>query len=40
MFNILRVRVGPYRILYHVYDDELLVAIIAVKRRVEDTYKK
>jgi len=35
-----RVRVGPYRILYDVDDDELVIAIIAVKRRAEDTYKK
>ncbi len=35
-----RVRVGPWRILYDVYDEELAVAIIAVKRRWEDTYKK
>ena len=35
-----RVRVGPYRILYDVYDGELVVAIIAVKRRAEDTYRK
>jgi mRNA interferase RelE/StbE len=35
-----RVREGPYRILYDVDDDELLVAIIAVKRRGKDTYKK
>jgi len=35
-----RVRVGSYRILYDIDDDELAVAIIAVKRRAEDTYKK
>jgi len=35
-----RVRMGPYRILYDVDDGELVVAIIAVKRRAEDTYKK
>ena len=35
-----RVRVGPYRIFYDAHDDELTVAIIAVKRRAEDTYKK
>ncbi len=35
-----RVRVGPYRILYDAHDDEMVVAIIAVKRRAENTYKK
>ncbi len=35
-----RVRVGSYRILYDVDDDEPAVAIIAVRRRAEDTYKK
>jgi mRNA interferase RelE/StbE len=35
-----RVRVGPYRIFYDANDDELAIAIIAVKRRAEDTYKR
>lgn len=35
-----RVRVGYYRILYDVDDGEQAVAIIAVKRRSEDTYRK
>ena len=34
------VRVGPYRMLYDVYDGELVVAIMAVKRRAGDTYRK
>lgn len=35
-----RLRVGPYRIFYDAHDDELTVAIIAIKRRSEDTYRK
>ena len=35
-----RIREGSFRVLYDVDDEEKLVAIIAVKRRQEDTYKK
>lgn len=35
-----RVRAGAWRILYDVDDDELVVAVIAVKRRAEDIYRK
>ena len=34
-----RIRVGDYRIVYDVYDDEKLVVILQVVRRSETTYK-
>jgi len=34
-----RIRVGNWRIIYHVNDDERLVTIVAVRRRREDTYR-
>ena len=37
--DIFRIRVGDYRIVYKVYDDEMLVLIGRVVRRGEDTYK-
>ena len=33
-----RIRVGPYRIVYDVYDDRALVVILKVARRSETTY--
>lgn len=35
-----RCRVGQYRILYHVSDDERLVVIARVARRGESTYRR
>ena len=34
-----RIRVGNWRIIYHIDDDERLVTVVAVKRRREDTYR-
>ena len=34
-----RVRVGSYRVVYSVYDDEELVVILQVGRRDEGTYR-
>ncbi|MFQ5399721.1 MAG: type II toxin-antitoxin system RelE/ParE family toxin [Anaerolineae bacterium] len=37
--NIYRIRIGNYRIIYKVYDEEKLVLIGRVVRRSEITYK-
>jgi mRNA interferase RelE/StbE len=34
-----RIRVGRWRVIYHINDRERLVTIVAVKRRREDTYR-
>ncbi len=34
-----RIRVGHWRVIYHINDRERLVTIVAVKRRREDTYR-
>ena len=34
-----RIRVGSWRIIYHISDQENLVTIIDVKRRRENTYR-
>jgi mRNA interferase RelE/StbE len=34
-----RIRVGSYRVVYEVYDDENLVLILQVVRRTEATYR-
>ena len=34
-----RIRVGNWRVIYHISDREHLVTIVAVKRRREDTYR-
>jgi mRNA interferase RelE/StbE len=34
-----RIRVGSYRVVYEVYDDENLVLILQVVRRTEATYQ-
>lgn len=34
-----RIRVGPYRIVYDVYDDQQLVVILKADRRRESTYR-
>ena len=34
-----RIRVGPFRIVYNIYDDRKLVIIIRVVRRSETTYR-
>ena len=35
-----RVRAGPYRIVYDIYEDQSLVVILKVTRRNETTYKR
>ena len=35
-----RIRVGPYRIIYSIYDGEKVVVIDKVDRRKERTYKR
>ena len=34
-----RIRVGNYRVVYEIYDDENLVLILQVARRTETTYR-
>ena len=34
-----RVRVGPYRIIYDIHDEEALVVVLKVDRRRETTYR-
>jgi len=34
-----RIRVGQYRVVYHINDEERLVIVVCVARRTEDTYK-
>ncbi|HTY26415.1 MAG TPA: type II toxin-antitoxin system RelE/ParE family toxin [Desulfomonilaceae bacterium] len=36
--NLWRIRVGDYRVIYAIYDDELLVDIIAIRHR-SDAYE-
>ena len=35
-----RIRVGPYRVVYDIYDNERLVVILLVDRRSETTYRR
>lgn len=35
-----RVRVGPYRVVYEVYDEEQWVIVLRVARRTEGTYRR
>ncbi len=37
--DVYRIRVGDYRIIYKVFDDEKLVLIGRIVRRGEDTYR-
>ena len=34
-----RIRVGPYRVVYDVYDDREFVVVLRVSRRRESTYR-
>ena len=34
-----RVRVGNWRVIYHINDDEKLVTVVSVRRHREDTYR-
>ena len=35
-----RMRVGQYRVVYNIDDEELQVIVVRVARRTEDTYKR
>ncbi|MBI2871976.1 MAG: type II toxin-antitoxin system RelE/ParE family toxin [Chloroflexi bacterium] len=35
-----RIRVGPYRVVYDIYDDRALVVVLKVARRSETTYRR
>ena len=35
-----RIRVGQCRVVYNIDDEELLVIVVRVARRTEDTYKR
>ncbi|MBI4304748.1 MAG: type II toxin-antitoxin system RelE/ParE family toxin [Chloroflexi bacterium] len=35
-----RLRVGPFRIIYDIYDDRSLVVVLKVVRRGESTYRR
>ncbi len=35
-----RIRVGQYRVVYTIDDEESLVTVVRVARRTEDTYKR
>jgi len=37
--ELYRVRVGEYRIIYSVFDDEVVVVVCKVERRSEKTYR-
>jgi len=37
--QLYRVRLGQYRIVYAIFDDEVVVVICKIARRSEDTYK-
>ena len=37
--RLLRIRQGQYRIIYAVFDDEVVVVICKVAKRAEDTYR-
>ena len=35
-----RIRVGPYRVVYDIFEDRALVVILKVARRSETTYRR
>jgi mRNA interferase RelE/StbE len=37
--DVYRIRIGDYRVIYKVYDEDQLVLIGRIARRGEDTYK-
>jgi mRNA interferase RelE/StbE len=38
--SLWRIRVGQYRVVYNIDDEERLVIVVWVARRKEDTYKR
>jgi len=37
--ELFRIRIGEYRIIYAVFDDEVVVVVCKVTRRTEKTYR-
>ena len=37
--NVYRLRIGPYRVIYRVFDEERVVLIGRIARRSESTYR-
>ena len=37
--ELYRIRKGPYRIIYAVFDDEVVIVVCKVSRRTEKTYR-
>ena len=37
--NLYRVRVGDYRVLYRIFDEQSLIVLLQVVRRSESTYR-
>ena len=37
--EVWRIRIGPYRVIYDVYDERSLVLVLKVDRRRESTYR-
>ena len=35
-----RIRIGPYRVVYDIHDDQALVVVLKVARRNETTYRR
>ena len=35
-----RIRIGNYRVVYHINDEERVVVVARVARRAEDTYRR
>ena len=38
--GVYRIRVGPYRVVYDIHDDQVLVVILMVARRSETTFRR
>ena len=38
--SLWRIKVGQYRVVYNINDEERLVIVVRVARRAEDTYKR
>ncbi|MDP6514289.1 MAG: type II toxin-antitoxin system RelE/ParE family toxin [SAR202 cluster bacterium] len=34
-----RIRVGQFRVVYNIYDDKLLIVVVRIARRQENTYR-
>jgi mRNA interferase RelE/StbE len=38
--NLYRIRIGQYRVIYAVFDEELIIFVCKAGRRTEDTYRE